>query len=115
MGFGRRGSASVIDLGQHKQSAAEAVDAFADIVRAVREQLLKQIDPSQIPGMARGALAKELTDLAADCNLAAFEALNLLEQRRVVTAILNELVPGGNSDPSGADDAVEGAEPATFF
>ena len=118
MGFGRRGSASVIDLGQHKQSAAEATEAFEDVVGAVREQLLKKIDRSQIPGMARGALAKELTDLAGDCNLAAFEALNPLEKRRVVTAILNELVSGDkSSDPSGADGAAgpaEDAEPPTF-
>ncbi len=111
MGFGRRGSASVIDLGQHKESAAQAAETFDDIVTTVREELLKHIDRSQIAGTPRGALAKQLTDLAGECGLASFEGLNLLDQRRVVTAILNELVSHDKTPgpPAGADPA-EGAE-----
>ena len=112
MGFGRRGAASVIDLGQHKEAAANATAAFDDVVTQVRDAILPHIDQSQLTTTSRGAIAKQLTDLASECNVSGFDALNLLEQRRVITIILDGLIRKEDVPlPAGADRG--SAEPNT--
>ncbi len=113
MGFGRRGAASVIDLGQHKEAASNATAAFDELVEQVREAILPHIDESQLSGTARGTVAKQLTELAAECKVRGFDKLNLLEQRRVVTVILEGLVgkEDGPNRPEGA--AAKGSDDST--
>ncbi len=114
MGFGRRGTAPVIELGQHRKADGQSFD---EIVEAVRAALLEHIDESQLPGTPRGVLAKQLTDLAGKCSIPDYDDLNLLEQRRVVTTILNDLLTaatdaaGPNAETAPTPDAAAAAPP----
>ena len=86
MGFGRRGAASVIDLGQHKEATSNAEAAFDEVVTQVRDAILPHIDQSQVSTTSRGAIAKQLTDLASECNVPGFDALNRRVQRQILRA-----------------------------
>ena len=75
MGFGRRGSASVIVLDQHGETGAATAAAFDDVVAAVRAAVQAKIEAVRAAEMPRGILAKRITDVAAHTTVAGVPAV----------------------------------------
>jgi pilus assembly protein CpaF len=64
---------------------------LSPIAARVVEKVRGENDPSALKGLSRGALARQIKDVAEKEVAAAGNSLNLLQQRDLVTEVINEL------------------------
>ncbi|MDV7340373.1 CpaF family protein [Terasakiella sp. A23] len=97
----------VLDLVTEKELISQASrDSVDNAKNIVQPEILKRIDAGVASKMPRNELADELTDVVSDILSEQGLQLNLLEQRDLITMLLNDMLGLGPLEPLLADEAV---------
>ncbi len=105
MGFGRRGS----DLNGRLNGAVKARGGAAmaaltaatsksgkpstdEAIKLVKLDVAEKLDIASLVEMNRGELAQKIAEIAGACKTSHYRKLNPLEQRKIVTVILNDML-----------------------
>jgi len=87
-------------------SFAASRDSIEAAKAIVQPEILKRIDAGKAAEMPRGELAGQLSDIVSEILAEESLQLNLLEQRDLITMLLNDMLGLGPLEPLLADDAV---------
>ncbi|MFQ5970773.1 MAG: CpaF family protein [Alphaproteobacteria bacterium] len=123
MGFGRRGAldrtqtATVVQLARAQPAAAlgprpthqvETGPSLDSVVARVRAAVGEKIDADEVKATPRPDLAKRIGEIAAESLGEKLGELNTLDQRKLVTTVLNELVAEPEAEEVSSSDAEAG-------
>jgi pilus assembly protein CpaF len=93
----------VVEKGLSARASRDSVDKAKTIVQP---EILKRIDAGKAGNMARTELAEQLSDIVSEILAEKALQLNLLEQRDLITMLLNDMLGLGPLEPLLADDAI---------
>lgn len=97
----------VLDLVVEKDIGSKASrDSVESAKTIVQPEILKRIDAGKAANMPRTELAEQLSDIVSEILAEQELQLNLLEQRDLITMLLNDMLGLGPLEPILADDAV---------
>lgn len=97
----------VLDLVQEKEILSQASrDSVDEAKTVVQPAILKRIDAGKASKMPRSELAEQLADVVSEILMEEEIRLNLVEQRDLVTMLLNDMLGLGPLEPLLADEAV---------
>ncbi len=110
MGFGRRGgaAAAVLDMEPRRPSDAPSVAVLA-AAEHIKRELTSHLGELRPLKDKRGELAQKLTAIAEGCKDAKYKKLEMLDQRRLITLLVNEVLEE-ITPPTPAIEKVEKAE-----
>jgi len=93
----------VVEKGIGSKASRDSVESAKIIVQP---EILKRIDAGKAANMPRTELAEQLSDIVSEILAEQELQLNLLEQRDLITMLLNDMLGLGPLEPILADDAV---------
>ena len=97
----------VLDLVIEKELISQtSQDSIEDAKSVVQPEILKRIDAGKASKMPRGELAEQLSEVVSDILTEKELQLNLLEQRDLITMLLNDMLGLGPLEPLLADEEV---------
>jgi pilus assembly protein CpaF len=87
----------------YDQTASSSVDEAKDVIQPI---LMERIDAGAASEMSRGELARQINDIVAEIRSEQKLHLNLMEQRDLVTMLINDMLGLGPLEPLLADDEI---------
>lgn len=101
------GKASIPQAQQAPDSGTPATnDPIEDAKERIQPKLLSRIDVSAASALPRGELAREISEVVAEIAVEERIQLNSVEQRNLVTKLVNDMVGLGPLEPLLADESV---------
>ena len=105
IGTGKGAAIPVAQQGDGARAAAPA-DPIEEAKERIQPKLLARIDVSAASALPRGELAREISEVVAEIAVEERIQLNSVEQRNLVTKLVNDMIGLGPLEPLLADESI---------